>query len=364
LRLSSIFQPRKRELHYPDIKNIDVALRTQFDALLAGIIPQEPYADTSIGFLADAKVDVRDLLTKGEGDFIGERRDGVLGLELAQAFYDRVLTLDIGPYRSREQSRSRIKSVLVNWVKNQRPSWNAEHIQHFVLRHQEVVSQAIAAGCVNCAFSEDAQAVVAARARRRINDAWEIPESELVSDITHELSVAGNVLEPGLIEKGRSGAEKRFEAWLASEVAAKRVGWWWKNGIRDEKYLGIEFDYNGQVERTYPDFLVMLSSGKLLVLEVKDVDDPDGAITETTNAKAVGLAVWASAQNSRRTTDKQLFDAPEVDAGVVVAYQEGGVMVVKMGDPSDWHEPSKLNLSSNNGWSVLNTVDKVGKGES
>ena len=151
----------------------------------------------------------------------------------------------------------------------------------------------------------------------------------------------------------RSGAEKRFETWLANEVSAKRVGWWWKNGIRDEKYLGIEYDYNGQIERTYPDFLVMLSSGKLLVLEVKDVDDPDGAISETTNAKAVGLAVWAAAQNSRRATDKQLFDAPEVDAGVVVAYQEGGVMVVKIGNPSDWREPSKANLSANLGWSVL-----------
>ncbi len=361
LRLSSIFQPRKRELHYPDIKNIDVALRTQFDALLSGIIPQEPYADTSIGFLADAKVDVRDLVTKGEGDFIGERRDGILGLELAQAFYDRVLTLDIGPYRSREQSRSRIKSVLANWVKNQRPLWNAEHIQHFVLRHQEVVSQAIAAGCVNCASSEDAQAVVAARARRRINDAWEIPESELVSAETHELSVAGNILEPGLIEKSRSGAEKRFESWLANEVAAKRVGWWWKNGIRDEKYLGVEYDFNGQIERTYPDFLVMSSSGKLWVLEVKDVDDPDGAIAETTNAKAVGLAAWALTQNSRRASNKQLFDAPEVEAGVVVAYQEGGVMVVKIGNSSDWHEPSKANLSANIGWSVLQVADTSGK---
>jgi hypothetical protein len=222
-----------------------------------------------------------------------------------------------------------------------------------VLRHQEVVSQAIAAGCVNCASSEDAQAIVAARARRRINNAWEIPESELVSAETHELSVAGNVLEPGLIEKGRSGAEKRFESWLAIEVAAKRVGWWWKNGIRDEKYLGVEYVFNGQIERTYPDFLVMSSSGKLWVLEVKDVDDPDGATAETTNAKAVGLASWAAAQNSRRATDKQLFDAPEVEAGVVVAYQEGGMMVVKIGNSSDWHEPSKVNLSANVGWSVL-----------
>ena len=361
LRLRSVFQPRRRELHYPIRENIEKTLISSLDERVFALLPQAPFESTPVKFLSDARVEVRDLVSAGEGTFEGTQGEGLLGPELAQAFYDRVLTLDIGPYRSREQSRSRIKTILVNWVRKHRPEWNAEHMQHFVLRNQDVVSGAIALACTNCAADEDVQAIASARARRRINEEWEIPESDLVSDVTHELSVAGNVLEPGLIEKGRSGAEKRFESWLASEVSAKRVRWWWKNGIRDEKYLGVEYDFNGQIERTYPDFLVMSSSGKLWVLEVKDVDDPDGAIAETTNAKAVGLAIWATAQNKRRATDKQLFDAPEVEAGVVVAYQEGGVMVVKIGNPSDWHEPSKVNLSANVGWSVLQVADTSGK---
>lgn len=352
LRLRSVFQPRRRELHYPIRENIEKTLVSSLEERVFALLPQSPFESTPVKFLSDARVEVKDLVTAGEGAFEGTEGEGLLGPELAQAFYDRVLTLDIGPYRSREQSRSRIKTILVNWVRKHRPEWNPEHMQHFVLRNQDAVSGAIAVASTNCAADEDAQAIASARARRRINEEWEISESELVSAETHELSVAGNVLEPGLIEKGRSGAEKRFESWLASEVAAKRVGWWWKNGIRDEKYLGVEYDFNGQIERTYPDFLVMSSSGKLWVLEVKDVDDPDGAIAETTNAKAVGLAAWAAAQNKRRATDKQLFDAPEVDAGVVVAYQEGGMMVVKIGNSSDWHEPSKANLSANLGWSV------------
>ena len=361
LRLRSVFQPRRRELHYPIRENIEKTLVSSLEERVFALLPQSPFESTPVKFLSDARVEVKDLVTAGEGAFEGTEGEGLLGPELAQAFYDRVLTLDIGPYRSREQSRSRIKTILVNWVRKHRPEWNPEHMQHFVLHNQDAVSGAIAVASTNCAADEDAQAIASARARRRINEEWEIPESELVSAETHELSVAGNILEPGLIEKGRSGAEKRFETWLASEVAAKRVSWWWKNGIRDEKYLGVEYDFNGQIERTYPDFLVMSSSGKLWVLEVKDVDDPDGAIAETTNAKAVGLAAWAAAQNKRRATDKQLFDAPEVEAGVVVAYQEGGMMVVKIGNSSDWHEPSKVNLSANVGWSVLQVADTSGK---
>jgi hypothetical protein len=306
-----------------------------------------------VSFLANARVEVRDLVTVGEGAFEGSQREGLLGPELAQALYDRVLTQDIGPYRSREQSRSRIKTIVVNWVRIHRPDWNPEHIQHFVLRNQDLVSGAIAVACTSCAANEDTQAIAAAHARRRVDEEWEIPASDLVSDDTHETSAEGNLLEPALIEKARSGPERRFEAWVASEYAAMRVVWWWKNGVRDEKYLGVEYDFGGQVERTYPDFLVMDSSGVLWVLEVKDVDDPDGATGGETNAKAVGLAKWAADHNKRRVEDPKLFKSPAVKAGVVVVQQEGGAMVVRIGDPVSWVQPTRANLADETGWSPL-----------
>lgn len=296
---------------------------------------------------------MKDLVSAGEGAFEGSQREGLLGPELAQALYDRVLTQDIGPYRSREQSRSRIKTIVVNWVRKHRPDWNPEHIQHFVLQNQDVVSGAIAVACTNCAANEDAQAIAAARARRRVNDEWEVPLSDLVSDDTHETSAEGNLLEPALIEKGRSGPERRFETWVAAEHAAKRVVWWWKNGERDEKYLGVEYSFDGQVERTYPDFLVMDSSGVLWVLEVKDVDDPGGALGGETNAKAVGLAEWAAEHNKPRTEDSKLFESPAVKTGVVVVQQEGGSLVARVGNPAGWEPPTKANLAAESGWTSL-----------
>jgi type III restriction enzyme len=353
LRLRSVFQPRKRELHYPIRENIEKILIAALDERVLAALPAEPFESTPVSFLADASVEVRDLVTAGEGAFEGSQREGLLGPELAQALYDRVLTQDIGPYRSREQSRSRIKTIVVNWVRKHRPDWNPEHIQHFVLRKQDLVSGAIAVACTSCAANEDAQAIAAARARRRVNEEWEVPLSDLVSDDTHETSAEGNLLEPALIEKARSGPERHFEAWVASEHAAKRVVWWWKNGVRDEKYLGVEYDFGGQVERTYPDFLVMDSSGVLWVLEVKDVDDPDGATGGETNAKAVGLDKWAADHNKRRAEDPKLFKSPEVRTGVVVVQQEGGAMIARIGDPVNWVQPTRANLVDETSWSPL-----------
>jgi type III restriction enzyme len=361
LRLHSVFQPRKRELHYPIRENIEKTLVASLDERVLAVLPAEPFESTPVAFLADARVEVKDLVSAGGGEFEGSQREGLLGPELAQALYDRVLTQDIGLYRSREQSRSRIKTIVVNWVRNHCPDWNPEHIQHFVLRNQDLVSGAIAVACTSCAAIEDAQAIAAARARRRVNDAWEVPLSDLVSDDTHETSAEGNLLEPALIEKARLDPERRFETWVASEHAAKRIVWWWKNGKRDEKYLGVEYDFGGQVERTYPDFLVMDSSGVLWVLEVKDVDDRDGATGGKTNAKAVGLAKWAVDHNKRRVENPKLFKSPEVRAGVVVVQQKGSTMVARIGDPVSWVQPTRANLADETGWSLLALTDSNGR---
>jgi type III restriction enzyme len=353
LRLRSVFQPRRRELHYPIRENIEKTLTVALETRVLPILPVEPFESTPVAFLADASVEVKDLVSAGEGVFEGDQREGFLGPEFAQALYDRVLTQDIGPYRSREQSRSRIKTILVNWIRKQRPDWDVEQIQHFVLRNQEAVSGAIAVACINCASNEDAQAIAAARARRRVNEEWEVPLADLVSDDTHEYSAEGNLVEPPLIEKSRSGPEKRFETWVAAEHAAKRVVWWWKNGERDEKYLGVEYSFADQLERTYPDFLLMDASGTLWVLEVKDVDDPGGTIGGESSAKAAGLAQWAATHNKKRESDSKLFNSPEMKTGVVVVQQEGGAMIARIADVRNWTPPTKANLASGNGWAQL-----------
>jgi hypothetical protein len=111
-----------------------------------------------------------------EAKFEGAFTDGILGDQFVQALFDQVLTSKIGEYRSREQSRSRIKTLLVKWFQSEK-QWQPDEIQHFVLAHAGVVSAAIDAACYIAAKSEEAKAVSEARSRRRTTDPWEIPRT-------------------------------------------------------------------------------------------------------------------------------------------------------------------------------------------
>lgn len=353
LKLVSVFQPRKRELHYPLRENLEPALRKSLEEIVLPELPTTAIDASAVSFLQNARVDARDLLTTGEGQFQGELGEGRLGIQLAQAFFDRILTADIGPYTSREQSRARIKAIVVNWTLEHRLGWLQEHIQHFVIQHQHAVIRAVSNACISCAATEDAKAVAAARARIRRNESWEVPATDLVSQDTHEESAKGNLMVPPLVEKSRPGTERRFEEWLSGQLKSKRIKWWWKNGERDEKYLSVEYKFNGLIERTYPDFLVLSSDDILWVLEVKDVNDPQGAPGDSTHAKAIGLQEWADNQNARRKADKTLFATPEVRAGVVVPLPLHQTAIPMVGDSAAWTEPTPFNLANKSGWSDL-----------
>jgi hypothetical protein len=172
-----------------------------------------------------------------------------------------------------------------------------------------------------------------------------------------------------LVPVSRSAPEKRFEAYLAKQVVEGVVLWWWKNGKQDEKFLGVVYDrpvVDGAAKGkgsasptteehiTYPDYLVFCADGSVWAIEVKDVDDKDGATGGVTNAKARGLAKWALAMASLRPSQQNLVDLATVHAGVVVPTELAtGVISVKLGDPEAWQPPAPANLAAEKGWSTL-----------
>jgi type III restriction enzyme len=81
--------------------------------------------------------------------------------------------------------------------------------------------------------------------------------------------------------------------WEASESFEmernKEVVSWVKN---DHLGFAIEYVYNGVIHKYYPDFLIKLKNGKMLVLEVKGRDDQQNKI------KRQYLAEWIEAINT------------------------------------------------------------------
>jgi type III restriction enzyme len=360
LKLRSVFQPRRRDDHYPDVATLEPVLKTELDKLVKPLLGSEPIRETRRDVLVDGSLDAIAIVGGGEAEFEGAFTDGVLGGQFVQALFDQLLTSKIGEYRSREQSRSRIKTILVKWFQTLR-QWQPDEIQHFVLAHASEVSSAIDAACHTAAESEKAKAVAEARSKRRTKEDWEIPSTDLVvSKATEKADASGYLFDPALVPSNRSQPERRFEKWLGEEVKGGRVTWWWKNGVRDEKYLGIPYTLitpgtsETSEEITYPDYVVLTTAGEAWVIEVKDINDQGGAEGGVTSCKARGLRDWAKVMNKSREAETELLGLPMVRVGVVVPSDEGAEnSVVKIGSADDWKPPTPANHSTGLGWTQL-----------
>ena len=357
IKLKSVFQPRRRDYHYPLGKVLDPIIKIELTKAFGGKLPQEAPQITSASVLVDAELESSKFLGGDNAYFEGLKQSGNLSERVVQVMFDQLLTSRIGPYSSTEQSRPRIKTSLINWFKSE-SGWHPDEIQHFVLANREIFINLIDSACKASALEEEAKAVAEARAKRRENSDWEVPESELIAlELWQEGLDDGNLVTPNLIRQVRSGPEERFEAWLGRQVRANKVSWWWKNGVRDEKYLGIVYDYldpdsrNPTEEITYPDYLVMTKSSVLWCIEVKDIDDPNGEVGGETEAKAKGLARWALEINEKsRMTE--IVDLPTVRACVAVP-SRNSPSTVKAGFPNNWKAPTMENWVYDTGWQYL-----------
>jgi len=340
LKLTSVFQPRRREFHYPIIEHLEPTLRTELNTYVRPLLTDSSPTPPTSRVLIDSSVDIRSLLG-GVGDFSGEFVNGVLSDVYVQVMCDQILTYRIGPYSSKGQSRARIKRVLLTWFSEEK-NWSEIEVQYFIIANPGAISTAINEACVKAGELDEEKAIADARAQRHIITDWEIPEREQVSSLKwKESKNPGLLFKPALLPPGRSKPESRFEQWLGEEFINSRVQWWWKNGVRNERYLGVIYEYQGREEITYPDYLVMSKSDVLWVVEIKDIHDPEGDVDGKTASKAKGLLAWAQQQWPTR-------------AVVAVPQDDGnGGIVVKMGDALSW-QPSDRNWSTSHGWTVLN----------
>jgi len=189
LKLRSVFQPRKRDYHYPDVATLEPALNAQLKKLVKPLLTKEPLEETRRDVLIDGTLNAKDIVGGSEATFDGAFVDGVLGDQFVQALFDQAVTTKIGPYRSRAQSANRIKTLLYKCFQAER-QWQPDEIQHFVLANAGAVTEAIDAACHTAAASEEAQAIAEARGKRRTKDDWEIPRTELVASKTYESATA------------------------------------------------------------------------------------------------------------------------------------------------------------------------------
>jgi type III restriction enzyme len=72
---------------------------------------------------------------------------------------------------------------------------------------------------------------------------------------------------PCYLKNDRSNPEKNFELFL--ENRSDVIDWWYKNGEGKRDYLGIKYEENSFPMTFYPDYLIKLKTGKIIIGDTK-----------------------------------------------------------------------------------------------
>lgn len=217
------------------------------------------------------------------------------------ALFEQIIRENLGAFTSVKRSIPVVKTAIYAWFRKYLGSedWGNEIVliqQIFVLEKnrmhfEKALSQAIT-------LHKD---VRDEEVRRRIkeNEQWydyELPKELFFNKHQDEkISAKAYAYSTCYLSNKRSGPEVEFEKFL--EGHAGRINWWWKNGESKKDYLGIRYEYAGQVHTFYPDYLVETRDNRLAFFEVKDTADRDGSTL--TKEKAEALQKWLTTQKRK-----------------------------------------------------------------
>lgn len=132
-------------------------------------------------------------------------------------------------------------------------------------------------------------------------DVLEIPRKELdfTEDYEQIHGLTKNSMEPFYIAREYIG-KKNETAFIEYLEAKKTVEWWYKNGAHGSDYFAIPYKSSATREDLfYPDWIVMLKSGKILICDTKAGDSAREDYSHT-GKKAETLQKWITKNNTNK----------------------------------------------------------------
>ena len=97
---------------------------------------------------------------------------------------------------------------------------------------------------------------------------WEVKFEEFYNEHTEELFKSNlNVYDKCYLSKTRSTPERNFEKYLESKT--EKIEWWFKNGVNKQDFLGLRYEEIDFPKTFYPDYIVQLKNGKILIADSK-----------------------------------------------------------------------------------------------
>lgn len=211
-----------------------------------------------------------------------------------QALFDQTIKNNLGSFKNVKRSVPKIRATIYVWFRKYLGSeaWKEEAllIQKIFLneKNRPVFERLLAAALENYRILKGKELEKRAKENEQYY-LFDILSETFYNEHTDEVYNAKKyVYNPCYLSIARLTPERDFEKYLEAADVRKGLVWWWKNGEGKKDYFGIRYEYPAGISHTfYPDYLIKTSSGKLLILEVKDMGDQDGAGPTKSKAEAL-----------------------------------------------------------------------------
>lgn len=219
-----------------------------------------------------------------------------------QALFEQLIKECLGPFKNVKRSVPAVKAAVYTWFEKclGYKSWD-DKTQSVLVASVRDENRPILKAVLMSAIERYKPVKDLELARREASteevSTFDVPVESYFNEYTDECVTSKNyVHDPCYLRVDRSSPEKQFEAFLNS--TAKHVAWWWKNGESSKDYFGIKYEYPvGTVCTFYPDYIVLLTDGRLCIFEVKDMRDQGGP--GPTKAKAEQLYKYVGENSSK-----------------------------------------------------------------
>jgi len=232
------------------------------------------------------------------------RLDLILSPDDLAAVFNEFLVRHLGQFTNHKRSLPVFRQSIYVWFRRhtQAKSWSDStvKIQHVVLNDRNRTHFSLIFESAVSNYADVRAGEVAERIRNsEIHFEYDLPKMTFHNDATEErVELSKYAYTPAYLDIKRSRPERRFETFIDARTD---IEWWWKNGESKQEFLGFRYEFpKGMPKTFYPDYLVKTSDGRLLIIEVKDVDDQDGLSVTTAKMRAL-QAFLASTKSSEHS---------------------------------------------------------------
>jgi type III restriction enzyme len=219
--------------------------------------------------------------------------------DVAIMFYQLLLN-HVGKFG--KPSLSYIKEAVIEWFRHviDTKNWDNEIVdieKLFILNYEDHFKGILNNLLISYEKSLKDKQIQLVKTQEYFDEQYHLPSILYHNDQTEEelVGVKKYAYDRCFFRKDRSTPEQHFIDFIQEHL--DNIDWWWKNGDSGKENFAIKYEFEGEINAFYPDFIIGFTNGTIGIFETKDEHDVD-AKTKT-KAKAEALYRYIQSENMK-----------------------------------------------------------------